>query len=64
MDLIAGISHIENSLTGRQANHGEKKSARKNSRVEAAEEQKEPADISHSATEYDSRLGRKLDTNA
>ncbi|MDO8351689.1 MAG: hypothetical protein Q7S94_11125 [Gallionella sp.] len=64
MDLIAGISYIENSLAGRQPEHGEKKSARKNIRVETAEEQKEPAEVSHSATEYDSRLGRKLDTNA
>jgi len=64
MDLIAGISYIENSLAGRQPDHGEKKSARKNKRAEAAEGQKEPADVSHSSTEYDSRLGRKLDTNA
>ena len=64
MDLIAGISYIENSLAGRQPDHGEKKSARKNRRTEAAEEQKELADLNHSSTEYDSRLGRKLDTNA
>lgn len=64
MDLIAGISHIENSLAGHQPEHGEKRPARKKIRVEAAEEQKESTDASHVATEYDSRLGSKLDTNA
>lgn len=64
MDLIAGISYIENSLAGRQPDHGEKKSARKKISAELADEQKEPADANHALTEYDSRLGRKLDTNA
>jgi hypothetical protein len=64
MNLIAGIIHIENSLAGHQPEHGEKRSARKKIRVEAAEEQKESTDASHASTEYESRLGRKLDTNA
>lgn len=64
MDLIGSINHIENRLGGRKPNHGKGKPVPKNTRNDAADEKNVPADADPSSTEYDTGLGRKVDTTA
>ncbi len=64
MDLIGGIKYMENRPGGRKPNHGKGKSVQKNTRNDVAGEKNAPADASHSLTEGDTRLGRKVDTTA
>ncbi len=64
MDLIVGVKRIENSPGGRQSGHGREEHAHKNKRIEAADGNGHQAEATHSPAEYDSRLGRKLDTTA
>ena len=64
MDLIGSIQYIENRLGGRKPNQGKGKPAQKNTRDDAKNEKSADADASHSPTEYDTRLGQKIDTTA
>ena len=64
MDLIGSIKYIENRLGGRKPNHGKGKFAQKNTRKEAMDEKNDQTDANHFSTEYDTRLGRKIDTTA
>ena len=64
MDLVGNIRFMENRLGGRKPDHGKGKSAQKNTRNDAVSEKNDQADPSHSSTEADTRLGRKLDTTA
>ncbi len=64
MDLIGSVNFIENRLGGRKPNQGKGKSAQKNPRNNEVDEKNSQPDDHHSPTEYDSRLGRKLDTTA
>lgn len=64
MDLIGSINYIENRLGGRKPNQGKGKPAKKNIRDDAVDEKSHQADSSHPPTEYDTRLGRKIDTTA
>lgn len=64
MDLISNIKFIENRPGGRKPNHGKSQFAQKNPRINAADEKKYPADSDSSLTEYDTRLGRKVDISA
>ena len=64
MDLIGNIKFIENRLGGRKPKHGKGKSAQKDIHSDAVDEKNAPADTNHSTTEYDIRLGRKIDTTA
>lgn len=64
MDLIGSIKYIENRLGGGKSNQGKRKSAQKNIRIDALDEKKDQADAHHFPTEYDTRLGRKVDTTA
>ena len=64
MDLIGSIHFIENRLGGRKPGQGKGKPAQKNPRKDEVGEKSSQPDDPHSPTEYDSRLGRKLDTIA
>jgi len=64
MDLIGNIKFIENRFGGRKPNQGKGKSAQKTPGNEAIDEKNTPADAHHSSTEYDTRLGLKVDTIA
>ena len=65
MDLIGSINYIENRLGGRKPNRDKGKPARKNTRnSDTVDEKAAPADSSLPPTEYDTRLGRKIDTTA
>lgn len=64
MDLIGSINPIENGPGGRNPNHGKGKPVQKHTRHDAADEKNAPVDAPPSATEYDTRLGRKVDTTA
>jgi len=64
MDLIGSVNFIENRLGGRKPSQGKGKSAQKNPRHDEVGEKSSQPDDHHSPTEYDSRLGRKLDTTA
>ena len=64
MDLIGSINYIENRLGGRKPNQGRGKATQKNKRNDAAEERKLPTDPGALPTEYDTRVGRKIDTTA
>jgi len=64
MDLIGSINYIENRLGGRKPNQSKGRPAKKNNRNEAIDEKIAQADSSHPPTEYDTRLGRKIDTIA
>ncbi len=64
MDLIGSITYIENRLGGRKPNQGKGKSAHKDSRDNAVTELENQADTQHASTEYDARLGRKIDITA
>jgi hypothetical protein len=64
MDLIGSINYIENRLGGRKSNQEKGKPAHKKdhdeTKVETGPREKSTADL----TEYDTRLGHKLDTTA
>lgn len=62
MDLIGTVNYIENRLGGRKSNQGERKSGKKS--VNAEHGKSDQADANHSQSEYDTRLGRKIDTTA
>jgi hypothetical protein len=64
MDLIGSINYIENRLGGRKPNQGKAKPAPKKSGNDAVEEQHSHADADQPLTEYDTRLGHKLDITA
>jgi hypothetical protein len=65
MDLIGSINYIENRLGGRKPNQEKGKPARKNTHdSNTVDEKIAPADSSLPPTEFDSRLGRKIDTTA
>ena len=68
MDLIGSIQYMENRLGGRKSDQRKGKPAQKNTRNDGVDEKnaQEDAreDASQSPTEYDTRLGRKLDTTA
>lgn len=64
MDLIGSIQYIESRLGGHKSNQGRKRSAQKNTRTDAPDEKKEQADARQFSSEYDARLGRKVDTTA
>jgi len=64
MDLIGSINPIENKPGGRNPSPGKGKSVPKNTRTNAADEKNTPTDAHHSSTEYDTTLGRQLDTTA
>jgi hypothetical protein len=64
MDLIGSINYIENRLGGRKPNQGRGKPAQKNNRNDAVEEKTTQTDSVQAPTEYDTRLGRKIDTTA
>lgn len=64
MDLIGSIQYIESRLGGHRSSQGRKKSAQKNTRTDAADEKKDQADDRQFSSEYDTRLGRKVDTTA
>jgi hypothetical protein len=62
MDLIGSIKFIENGLGGRKSNQGERKFGKKSGNAEHGKN--DQADANHSLSEYDTRLGRKIDTTA
>ena len=64
MDLIGSVNYIENRLGGRKPDQGKGKPARKNSRNESLEEKSIQENASQPPAEYDTRLGRKIDTTA
>jgi len=64
MDLIRGIQHLENGPGGRKPDHGKGKSVQNRARNEVVNKKDAPAVANHSSTEYDPRLGRKIDTTA
>jgi len=64
MDLIGSINYIENRLGGRHPNQGKRKSAQKSPRSDTENAKNTPADANQPTTEYEPRLGRKLDTTA
>jgi hypothetical protein len=64
MDLIGSVNYIENRLGGRKSNQERRKPAQKNNRNDAVDEKSTQADSSHPPSEYDTRLGRKIDTTA
>jgi len=64
MDLIGSVNYIENRLGGRNPNQDRGKPAQKNIRKDAASEKITPSGSSHSQTEYDTRVGQKIDITA
>lgn len=64
MDLISSVKYIESRLGGHRSNQGKKRSAQKNTRTDALDEKKDQADARQFPSEYDARLGRKIDTTA
>lgn len=64
MDLIGSVNYIENRLGGRKPNQDRGKPAQKIIRKEAVDDKSSQADSSHPQTEYDTRLGRKIDITA
>ena len=64
MDLIGSVKLMENRLGGRKPNQGKGKPVQKNAHSNAVGEKDNQADTNYSSTEYDARLGRKLDTSA
>ena len=64
MDLIGSVKYMENRLGGRNPNQGKGKSAQKNAPHNAADDKNAQADPSRPLTEYDTRIGRKIDTIA
>ena len=65
MGLIGSVKFMENRLGGRKPNHGKgRKPAQKNTGNDAVNEKNAQADTNQPSTEYDSRIGRKLDTTA
>jgi len=64
MDLIGSITYLENRLGGRKPNQGKTKPAPKKPGNAATDEKSAHADTDQAITEYDTRLGHKLDTTA
>jgi hypothetical protein len=64
MDLISSIKYAENSLGGRNPNQGKGKSARKDTRNDAAVDANAPAVADRLSADGDALLGRKVDTTA
>jgi hypothetical protein len=64
MDLISSIKFLEGRLGGRKPDYGKKKSAQKNARNNTTNEKIVRAETNYFSTEYDTRLGRKLNTTA
>ena len=64
MDLVGGIKSIENRLGRRKPDQGKGKPAQKNFHNDTVDEKNKQADASHSSTDNESRLGRKVDTTA
>ena len=64
MDLTGSVNYIENRLGGRNPNQDKGKPVRKNTHNDVVDEKSNPADSSQPPTEYDTRLGRKIDTTA
>ena len=64
MDLIRGIQYLENGPGGRKPDQGNGKSVQNRARNNVANEKDAAAVANHSSTEYDPRLGRKIDTTA
>ncbi len=62
MDLIGSIKYLENRLGGRKPNHGKGKPAQKKTQNDSVHEKNIQPEANPSSSEYDSRLGRKLDT--
>lgn len=64
MDLVGSINYIENRLGGRNPNQGKGKPAQKKIRTDAADDKNHQADSGNPPSEYDARLGQKIDTTA
>jgi len=64
MDLVGSIQYMENRLGGRKPNQGKGKPAQKNKHNDAVDDKNNQTDSSHASSEYDNRLGRKIDTTA
>jgi len=60
MDLIGSIKYIESRFGGRKRNPGKDKPVQKNIRSDAVDAKNVQSDAYHSSTEYDARLGRKV----
>ena len=64
MDLIGSVKFMENRLGRRKPDHGKGKPAQKNVRNDIVDEKNAQTDASQPSPEYDTRLGRKVDTTA
>ena len=64
MDMVGGIQYIDNKLGGHSPKHGGQKRVKKYQDEDAVDEIHARADNSDSSGEYDTRVGRKLDTTA
>ena len=64
MDLIGSVKFIEHRLGRRKPDQGKGKPAQKNIRNGAVDEKNDQADANQASAEYDTRVGRKLDTTA
>ena len=64
MDLIGSVKYIENRLGEQKSSQGKKQVLRKNTRIGAVDEKGAQADTNFCPTEYDARLGQKVDTTA
>jgi len=60
MDLIGSVNYIEGRLGERKFKQEKRKSAQKNTRIDAVDGNKDQADA-HFAAEPDTQLGRKID---
>ena len=63
MGLIGSIKYIENRFGGRK-HQSKGKSVQKNTRNDAVDEKNVQPNACHSLTEYDTRLGRKVNITA
>ena len=66
MDLIGSVNYIDNTLGGHQPNQDREKSGQKNIRKNPnlPAEKESHSEPHQPQTEYDSQLGRKIDTTA
>jgi len=66
MDLIGSVNYIDKNLGGHKPNQGRDKSGQKNNRKDPSSltEKSSPSAAPQPQTEYDSRVGRKIDTTA
>lgn len=64
MDLISSVKYAENGLGGRNPNQGKGKSARKETRNDAAVNTDAPVAADRLSAERDTLRGRKVDTTA